>query len=52
MKIAVGTVLRRIGSLGKKVTKPPIALNQAVVEVDELRTFIGKKEMNISWHTP
>jgi hypothetical protein len=44
LKIAAGTVLRRIRQIGKNVIKPPISLNQAVVEVDELRAFISQKE--------
>lgn len=43
LQIAVGTVLRRIRQIGKNVIKPPISLNLAIVEVDELRTFIGRK---------
>ena len=39
LEISTGTVLRRIGSLAGKVRKPPIVLNQAIVEIDELRTF-------------
>ena len=44
LKIAVNTVQADIKREGKRTPKPPISLSQASVEVDELRTFIGKKQ--------
>ena len=44
LKIAVNTVLIRIHKTANHIHKPPIAMCQAVVEVDELRTYIGNKE--------
>ena len=29
--------------MGKRIAKPAIAMNQPELEVDELRTFIGRK---------
>ena len=43
LKINVNTVLRRIRHIADKVAKPPIRRHQQVLEVDELRTFIGHK---------
>ncbi|HVU57804.1 MAG TPA: IS1 family transposase [Puia sp.] len=43
LKIAVHTVLRKIRRIAQKLIKPPIRLRQQMLEVDELRTFIGRK---------
>lgn len=43
LEISVGTVLTRIRQVAKRISKPAIALNQPELEVDELRTFIGRK---------
>jgi hypothetical protein len=43
LEISVGTVLHRIRQMGKRICKPAIVLNQPELEVDELRTFIGRK---------
>ena len=43
LDIAVGTVLYRIRQVGKGICKPVIVLNQQELQVDELRTFIGRK---------
>ena len=43
LKISVSTVHRRIRRIGKRIEKPAIVLNQKEFEVDELRTFIGRK---------
>ncbi|HSC39212.1 MAG TPA: IS1 family transposase, partial [Chitinophagaceae bacterium] len=43
LKIAVNTVLIRIHKTAKHIHKPPIAMHQAVIEVDELKTYIGRK---------
>ena len=42
--IAAGTVLARIGRLAKAVERPPVAADQESFEVDELWTYIGRKE--------
>ena len=44
LKISVNTVLIRIHRTANHIHKPPIAMYQAVVEVDELRTYVGNKE--------
>ena len=44
LKIAVNTVLTAIRKIAASVQKPPIILNQQEFEVDELRTYIGRKE--------
>ena len=43
LEIYVGTDLKRIRLMGKGIGKAAIALNQPEVEVDELRTYIGRK---------
>ncbi len=48
MKIPTSTVQRIIESLGKKVKKPEFTEVDQSYEIDELRTYIGKKE-NQCW---
>lgn len=43
LEISIGTVLKRIEQMGKRICKPAIVMNQAELEVDKLRTFIGRK---------
>jgi insertion element IS1 protein InsB len=43
LKIAINTVLRRIRRIAKDIVKPMIVLNQKELEVDEMRTYIGRK---------
>jgi insertion element IS1 protein InsB len=44
LKIAKDTVMKKILSIARCVTKPPISLNRCEVEVDEIRTYIGNKD--------
>jgi insertion element IS1 protein InsB len=44
LKIAKDTVMKKILSIARCVTKPPIPLNRRAFEVDELRTYIGNKD--------
>jgi IS1 family transposase len=44
LKIALATVIKKIKLIAAKVIKPPIPLNCKVLELDEVRTFIKKKE--------
>jgi insertion element IS1 protein InsB len=44
LKIAVSTVIRRIKSIAQAIAKPPVPLNRTSFEMDEVRTYIGKKE--------
>jgi insertion element IS1 protein InsB len=44
LKIAVRTVVNGIRTIARGITKPPIVMNQAAFEVDELHTYIGNKE--------
>jgi insertion element IS1 protein InsB len=44
MQIGINTVLRRIISLANGIAKPPIPQDQPAFEVDDLWTFIGRKE--------
>jgi IS1 family transposase len=44
LQISVNTVQAGTKRASKKTAKPPIGLNQASVEIDELRTFIGNKQ--------
>jgi len=44
LKISVTTLLKRIVSIAVNIKQPPIAKEKSY-EVDELRTFIGKKSM-------
>jgi IS1 family transposase len=44
LKISINTVQADIKWTGKTIAKPPIRLQQANVEIDELRTFIGNKQ--------
>jgi IS1 family transposase/transposase-like protein len=41
--LAINTVVKLIKQVAANIKKPAIALRQAVVEVDELKTFIGRK---------
>jgi IS1 family transposase len=50
LKIALATVIKKIKQIAGKVIKPPIPLNCKVLELDEVRTFIRKKE-NPCWVT-
>lgn len=43
LKIAVGTVLRRIKAIASRIDKPVVAEQDKSYEVDELWTFIGRK---------
>lgn len=42
LKISTTTLLRRILAIAKSIVAPHIA-NNAVYEVDEIRTFVGRK---------
>jgi transposase-like protein len=44
LKISTNTVQAHLSWVGKQISKPPIALNQAIIEMDELHTFIGHKQ--------
>ncbi|WP_188938390.1 IS1 family transposase, partial [Puia dinghuensis] len=44
LKISVNTVQAYLKWAGNQISKPPIPLNQANIEVDELHTFIGHKQ--------
>ncbi|MBI3235040.1 MAG: IS1 family transposase [Bacteroidetes bacterium] len=44
LKIAVNTVVKQIKRVAEQIAKPPIPLNRQSFEIDELRTYIGKKE--------
>ena len=44
LKIVTNTVLERIKRIAGSIAKPPIAPNQPSFEVDELWTYIGRKE--------
>jgi IS1 family transposase len=44
LKIAVRTVVNGIRKIARGIVKPPIIMNQAAFEVDELYTYIGNKE--------
>ena len=44
LQIGINTVLRRIISIAKDIVKPPIPQDQPAFEVDELWTYIGRKE--------
>ncbi len=44
LKIAVGTVLSRIKLIAAAIAKPPIPLHQSALEVDELWTYIRRKD--------
>jgi len=44
LKIAVNTVLRRIKIIGAGIVKPSILSVEPVFEVDELWTYVGRKE--------
>ncbi len=43
LKISISTVIGRIRQIARQIGKPAIVLNQSEFEVDELRTFIGRK---------
>ena len=44
LKIGINTVLRRIVLIAAGISKPPIPKDRPSFEVDELWTYIGKKE--------
>jgi insertion element IS1 protein InsB len=44
LKIAAGTVLNRIKAIAAGISKPPTSLHQSAFEVDELWTYIGRKD--------
>lgn len=44
LKIALKTVLKKILYLASKIPKPPIPLHLPSIELDELRTYIERKE--------
>jgi IS1 family transposase len=44
LKISVTTLLKRIISIEKNIQQPPIVKGKTY-EVDEMRTFIGKKSI-------
>lgn len=46
LKIAINTVLNQIRKAARLLLKPPISLQQEVLEVDELHTYIKSKKMN------
>lgn len=50
LRVATGTVLKKIIWLARSISKPPIPLNRKAFEVDELRTYVGRKE-NQCWIT-
>lgn len=43
LKISINTVLSRIRKIARAIEKPAIPINQTEFEVDELRTYIGRK---------
>jgi insertion element IS1 protein InsB len=47
LEISITTVTKRILTISKSVKKPPIALNKTY-EMDEMRTYIGKKK-RLTW---
>jgi len=44
LEIAVSTVTRKIKEVAASISKPPIPLNKKTFELDEVRTYIKKKE--------
>ena len=48
LHIAVGTVIRRIRKIAGRISKPATISAQSSFEVDELWTYIGKKD-NDCW---
>lgn len=48
LKISLATVIRKIKSIAELIEKPPIPLNRKAFEMDEMRTYVKKKE-NQHW---
>jgi insertion element IS1 protein InsB len=44
LKIAAGTVISRIKSIALSIGKPPVPINRNAFEVDEMITYIGRKQ--------
>jgi insertion element IS1 protein InsB len=44
LKIGLTTVIRKIKAIAKSISKPLIPMNRNSFEVDEVRTYISKKE--------
>ncbi len=42
--IAVNSVMRKIKNIAASIQKPPLPINRDVFELDELRTYIKRKE--------
>jgi transposase-like protein len=45
LKIATNTIMKRIRQIAACIKKPPVVLKQESVEVDEIKTFVGTREM-------
>jgi insertion element IS1 protein InsB len=44
LKISLVTVIKRIRQIAKAIAKPAVPLNRLSFEMNELRTYIGKKD--------
>lgn len=44
LKIAINSVLAGIRKLARLTSRPPFPFNRRSVEIDEIRTYIGRKE--------
>lgn len=44
MEISINTALSRIKAIGGRISKPPVISDQRTFEVDELWTYIGRKD--------
>lgn len=44
LKIALATVMKKIKLIAAKISKPPIPFNCKIIELDEVRTFVKRKD--------
>jgi IS1 family transposase len=44
LKISTNTIIKRIKQIAKGVSKPLIVMKQEAIEVDEIKTFVGRKQ--------
>jgi insertion element IS1 protein InsB len=44
LKVSINTIIKRVKQIANSITKPLVVIKQEAVEVDELRTFVRRKQ--------
>jgi insertion element IS1 protein InsB len=44
LRVSINTIIKRIKRIALSVSKPKIVIKLKAVEVDELKTFVGRKK--------